>query len=133
MSERKEMIIEWKKKFQLEASRRGLTVIADQPKEDGGDDTGFSPVELLVTSLGTCIGYYALVFLERRKIDPNGLKIKMSWEYGENPLRVAKISVEISLDAKLDDHQRSGLLKITRGCTVHNTLTHAPEISVAMG
>ena len=126
----KEMTIEWKKNFQLEAHRRGLTVFADQPKEDGGDDAGLSPVELLVASLGTCIGYYALVFLGRRKIDASGLKIRMFWEYGENPRRVSSIRAEISLDAKLDDHQTGGLLKITRGCTVHNTLTHAPELAI---
>jgi len=126
----KEMTIEWKKNFQLEARRRGLSVLVDQPKDDGGDDTGFNPVELLVASLGACIGYYALLFLGRRKIDPKGLKISMAWEYGENPRRVAKLKAEISLDAKLDDHQVSGLLKITSGCTVHNTLTHAPDISI---
>ena len=132
MSEQKEMTIEWKKNFQLEAHRRGLTLLVDQPKEDGGDDTGLSPVELLVASLGTCIGYYSITFLGRRKIDPKGLKIRMLWEYGENPRRIAKISAEISLDAKLDSHQQNGLLKISRSCTVHNTLTHTPDISVEM-
>lgn len=132
MSSKREMIVQWNKNFQTSVNCRGLSITVDQPKEDGGDDAGLSPTELLVASLGSCIVYYVVVFLERRKVPAEGLKVILDWEYAENPRRIGKINASISLDAILDEKQKKGLLKIAQSCTVHNTLTHAPQINVSM-
>lgn len=132
MSGKREMIVQWNKNFQTSVNCRGLSITVDQPKEDGGDNAGLSPTELLVASLGSCIVYYAVVFLERRKVPATGLKVILDWEYAENPRRIGKINASISLDAELDEKQKKGLLKIAQSCTVHNTLTHAPQINVNM-
>lgn len=132
MSDKKEMVVQWNKNFQTSVSCRGLSITVDQPKEDGGDNAGLSPTELLVASLGTCIIYYSVVFLKRRKVPCTGLKVVLDWEYAETPRRIGKIKASISLNEKLDEKQKKGLLKIAQSCTVHNTLTHAPEINVSI-
>ncbi len=114
-----------KVKFQAEC--RNHKVISDQPVDDGGSDSGMSPVELLVASLGTCIGYNVSVFCQRRKISAEGLKVELDWEYAENPHRIGSIEARITLPIRLDEKDRAGLLRMARGCTVHNTLESKPE------
>jgi putative redox protein len=116
----------------FEAECRGHKLIADQPTEDGGSDAGMSPLELFIASLGTCVGYYACVFCQRRKIATSGLKIKLDWEMADDPHRVGGIGVSISLPAKLADREKQGLMRTVKGCTIHNTLTHMPNIKVTL-
>jgi uncharacterized OsmC-like protein len=114
-----------KMKFQAEC--RSHKVISDQPVEDGGSDAGMAPVELLIASLGTCIGYYVTIFCQRRKISADGLKVELDWKFAENPHRVGSIEARITLPIKLDEKDRAGLLRMARGCTVHNTFESKPE------
>ena len=114
-------------KVKLQAECRNHKVITDQPVEDGGSDAGLSPVELLVASLGTCIGYYVTVFCQRRKVSAEGLRVELDWEFAENPHRIGSIEARITLPIKLDEKDRAGLLRMAKGCTVHNTLEDKPE------
>jgi uncharacterized OsmC-like protein len=41
----------------FEAAARGHRVICDQPAENHGADTGMTPPEFMLASLGTCAGY----------------------------------------------------------------------------
>jgi uncharacterized OsmC-like protein len=119
-----------KVKFQAEC--RSHNVIVDQPIEDGGTDAGMSPVELLVASLGTCIGYYITVFCQRHEIPTDGLKVELAWEFAEDPHRIGSIEARIKLPAKLDEKKKAGLLRMVRGCTVHNTLESKPETKIIL-
>jgi len=50
----------------FEAIARGHRVICDQPATNGGSDSGMTPPEFLLVSLGTCAGYYAAQYLKTR-------------------------------------------------------------------
>jgi len=117
-------------KFQAEC--RNHKVTTDQPIEDGGSDAGMSPVELLIASLGTCIGYYVSLFCQRRRVSAAGLKVELDWQFAENPHRIGSIEVRITLANKLDEKDRAGLLRMARGCTVHNTLDSKPETKIIL-
>jgi uncharacterized OsmC-like protein len=112
----------------LEAESRGHRIILDQPVEEGGSDAGMTPVELFIASLGSCIAYYATVFCQRRKIPPDGLRVELSWEWAEDPHRVGAIDVKIILQKHLEEKEKSGLLRMVEGCTVHNTIRNAPKV-----
>lgn len=115
-------------KFEVEC--RGHKVIVDQPREEGGSDTAMTPLELLNASLAACVGYYVALFLQRRSVSLKGLEVSSTWETTESPHRVARIFVSIKLPAELSEPQRRALLKTARACTVHNTLSHPPEIAI---
>jgi uncharacterized OsmC-like protein len=119
-------------KVKFEAECRSHKVITDQPIEDGGSDAGMSPVELLVASLGTCVGYYASVFCQRHKIPTDGLKVELDWEFAEDPHRIGSIEARIKLPAKLNEKEKAGILRMVRGCTVHNTLESKPESRILL-
>jgi putative redox protein len=60
---------------QLEAEARGHRLLSDQPLSNGGDDAGMTPPELMLASLGTCAGYYALQYLRSARCRPR------SWRF----------------------------------------------------
>jgi putative redox protein len=54
-----ELKIEYLGGVRFAAETRGHRVVSDQPPENGGEDSGMTPPEFLLASLGTCAGYYA--------------------------------------------------------------------------
>ena len=45
-------------KFAIQA--RSHAIVCDQPPDNGGEDTGMTPPELLLASLGSCAAFYAV-------------------------------------------------------------------------
>ena len=48
------------------------------------------------------------------------------------PNRVAAVDMEIQLPAELSPARRAGLLAQAGHCTVHNTITHTPDIAITL-
>ena len=55
-------------KVAVEAQSRNFTIRIDEPKTSGGEDTGMSPVEALLCSLGACQVVAACVFARQMRI-----------------------------------------------------------------
>ena len=56
-------------KVAVEAQSRNFTIRIDEPKTSGGEDTGMSPVEALLCSLGACQVVAATVFARQMRLD----------------------------------------------------------------
>lgn len=131
-AEKESMEISWVKGFQLAVEVRGHRIVTDQPVEDGGEDEGMTPVEMLVASLGSCIGYFAVQFCQRHKIETAGLRVAMEWAYSETPHRIGSMAAHVHLPARLDAATRDRLHRVLAGCTVHNSIQIAPKIEVRL-
>jgi uncharacterized OsmC-like protein len=59
----------------LRISVRGHELNADQPVNDGGEDTAPTPSELFLASLTACVAFYAERFLRRHRLVTEGLKV----------------------------------------------------------
>jgi uncharacterized OsmC-like protein len=129
-NQKESMTISWIAGVRLGVEVRNHCLVVDQPVEEGGQDQGITPVEMFVASLGTCIGYFAVRFCQRHKIETSGLKVSMEWNYAEQPHRVGTVTVRLKLPANLDPAMKVRLQKVLEGCTVHQSLTHPPEIVI---
>lgn len=107
-------------------------VITDQPVEDGGHDAGMSPVELFVGSLASCVGYFVGQFCARHDISRDGLTVDAEWTMVEGPHRVGAIALAIHLPHRITPEQRERLLKVAHGCTVHQSVAVAPNVSIKL-
>jgi putative redox protein len=105
-------------------------VVTDQPEEDGGHDAGMSPVELFVGSVASCVGYFVGQFCARHDISREGLAVDAEWEMAEIPHRVGKIALAIRLPHRLTPDMKERLLKVAHGCTVHQSLSGAPAVTI---
>ncbi len=107
-------------------------IVTDQPGEDGGQDAGMSPVELFVGSVASCVAYFVGQFCARHNISRDGLVVHADWDMAEGPHRVGRIGLAIHLSHRITAEQKDRLLKVAHGCTVHQSLTVAPNVTIAL-
>ncbi|WP_455280575.1 OsmC family protein [[Eubacterium] cellulosolvens] len=111
---------------------RNHEIISDQPKEEDGQDTGMTPVEMFISSIGCCIGVYAKMFCDRHKIPIEGMNIVLEWNMAKNPSRVVELQVKILFKKFIDHELQQGIIRMVKHCTVHNTINNPPSIDVSI-
>jgi uncharacterized OsmC-like protein len=111
----------------FEAAARGHRVVSDQPASGGGSDTGMTPPELLMASLGTCAAYYAAQYLRNHSLECPGLEILVSAEKAKQPARVGSLQMDVMAPGVSEEHH-AGILRAVQACLIHNTLVHSPSI-----
>ena len=126
-----EVLIQHRGDVKFEASTRGHRVICDQPSGNGGSDSGMTPPEYMLVSLGTCAGFYAAQYLKARSLAPHGLEVKVSAEKAAQPARLGQFRIEVILPG-LDAQHQAGVLRAVKACLIHNTLIHAPAIETVV-
>ena len=119
------VVFQGQSRFQLSNGRHVIT--ADQPKEDGGEDAGMSPVEIFVASLPGAWG-----ILWRHEIPVEGFRIETEWSMAEQPHRVGRIQLRLHLPAGVPSSQQEKLLKVAHGCTVHQSVIHTPTVDIVL-
>jgi putative redox protein len=118
-------------KMSFTVQARNHLVLSDQPKANGGSDTGMTPPELFLASLGTCVGYYVAQYFDTRMLKSEGFQVNVQGEILSNPGRIGKIVIELLLPVDLKPDRLEVLLRTVTHCTIYNTLTtHPPEIDV---
>lgn len=106
-------------------SPSGNVLISDEPVEDGGQNKGFSPKELLASSLAACTVATLKMYVNRKK-----------WELEKIDIEVQLLEVEgktvfkrnIVLHGKFELEQLDKLLKIANACPVHKILSASSSV-----
>jgi uncharacterized OsmC-like protein len=111
---------------------RGHQVVVDQPATMGGDDVGPTPTELFVASLTACVGFYARRYLARHDLDATGLAVEASYTMASKPSRVGEVTLRLVVPAGVPHERQAALMAMAGHCTVHNTLTVAPEVDIVL-
>lgn len=109
-------------------STSGNVVIADEPLENGGQDLGFSPKELLAASLAACTSATLRMYADRKGWDLQEVKLEIDLERDE-PGNKTIIKRNLELFGNLDEKQRERLLLVANSCPVHKILTNSIEIT----
>ncbi len=98
----------------------------------GGEDTAPTPTELFVAGLASCVAFYARRYLARHELPTDGLAVDAVYEMGSRPARVSAVDLEVHLPDGVPESRREPPRAVASHCTVHNTLTSAPEIVVRL-
>jgi len=115
----------------FEAEARGHRVICDQPESNKGANSGMTPPEFLLVSLGSCAAYYAVEYLKTRGLPTQGLEVNVEAGKATGPARLGEFRVRVRA-VELDERHRQGILRAIRACVVHNTLCHPPVMEVEL-
>lgn len=100
-------------------------ILADEPKDMGGQDLGPAPAELLLSSIGSCKAITMRMYADRKKWDLTGAEISLSISKQTGELQETNfIKCHIRLDGNLDETQRQRLLKIADKCPIHKILSN---------
>lgn len=124
------MNIDYTGGMQFIAETRGHKITVDLPPSYNGEDTGPTPPELFVASLGSCIGVYTILYLKKEELPTEGVRVEMSWEDAHGPSRIGKVTADIHLPEGISAEHAQKALQTAAQCKVHNTLRHTPEICV---
>ena len=96
-------------KSRFEVQARSHRLICDQPIENGGDNEGMTPPELMLASLGACAEFYAVQFLRTRKLDEAGVEVRVTAEKQPPPARLGNFRIHVLCPAALSAEQTEGL------------------------
>ena len=111
---------------------RQHTISVDQPASDGGEDTAPTPTELFISSLASCVAFYARRFAARHDIPTDGLAVTAEFSMASHPARVGEITLQLHVPAELSPEQQAALVAVTSHCTVHSTLMQPPEVRIEL-
>ena len=117
-------------RFTAQIRTHRLTV--DQPTRAGGDDSGPMPLELLGTSLGTCIAFYVQQFLHARNLPYEGMRVEVEQYGAAHPSRLGTFVARVVLPASLPPAYAELLERVARSCPAHGTLTTAAQVLVSI-
>lgn len=117
------------------------TLLADEPKSIGGDDSGPTPYGLLLSGLGACTTMTIRMYADRKKIPLEHVSVKLNHakihasdcELCETESgKIDRIDRVVTLTGNLTDEQRQKLLEIADKCPVHRTLHSEVEITTGL-
>jgi uncharacterized OsmC-like protein/alpha-beta hydrolase superfamily lysophospholipase len=124
-------------RFQQEIRVGAHRLVADEPVEVGGLDSGPGPYDLVLAGLGACTSMTLRLYAERKALPLARVTVRLTHakihaadceacETEEG--MIDRIDRTITLDGELDEPQRARLLEIADKCPVHRTLTSEIEI-----
>lgn len=127
-----EITADYRQGVEFRAHARGHELICDQPPENGGTDQGLTPPELLLASLATCAGFYAVQYLRTRSLNSSGLSVRVTAEKSSTrPVHLEKFVVLVDAPFVCEEHYQ-GLLRSVEACLIERTLAVASEIRVEL-
>jgi putative redox protein len=102
------------------------TLIADEPPDKGGTDTGPRPTQLLALSLAACTAITVEMYAARKEWDVGDLAVEVDYEI--DPGGTSRFDVQLQLPSALSDEQVEKLKAIAAKCPVHRVLMGSVEI-----
>lgn len=98
-------------------------IMADEPKEAGGTDLGFSPDELMAASLAACTVITLRMYADRKKwsLDSVDLTVSIEWDKVNSRTVMRK---SLRLNGNLGTEERRRLREIADKCPTHKMLQH---------
>ncbi len=104
-------------------------VIADEPKEKGGQDKGFSPKELLASALAACTSATVRMYCNRKGWDLKNVYVQIELIEEESKTIFNR---KIQFEGTLDETQRHRLFIVANACPIHKILTHTITVDTAL-
>jgi putative redox protein len=107
--------------FSQQLTIRDHSLVADESVDDGGEDLGASPQELLAASLASCVAVTMEMYAQRKGWDIG--QVVVECEYEPAPRGYSTFfNVTLHLPEHITAEQRARLEAIAARCPVHRTL-----------
>ena len=108
-------------KFRHDVKMRTHQLTADESIDDGGDDDGPSPQELLAASLASCTAITMEMYAKRKGWNVDGMEVEVDYQPAERGC-VTRFELVMKMPAHLSEDQVEKLQVIAAKCPVHRTL-----------
>lgn len=127
--------------YTTEINAAGHYLLADEPKDVGGQNLGPGPYDLLTASLGACTAMTLRMYANHKGWDLEEVTVHLQHEKqhatdsNDTATKGAKLDVihrELVLEGNLTEEQRQRLLQIADRCPVHRSLKSEVSITTEL-
>ena len=108
----------------------GHEIYTDAPVENHGNGEAFSPTDLVVTALGSCLLTIMGITANTHGINMDKSLARVTKFMYTNPRRIGKIIVEIHIPYEISHKQQRLLNQAAKGCPVHHSMHPDIEIEI---
>jgi putative redox protein len=110
---------------------RHHAVTSDMSPQDGGQDTGFAPVELFAGSLAACIAMMVQGYCDRCEHGAGGdVGVSLTVELADDPKRISAIVADVELPDGFPENRREAVRRVAEQCVIHESLKHPPRVDL---
>ena len=100
---------------------RGHDVVVDEPEDNGGEDSGPDPQEMLAVSLASCVAITVEMYAKRKGWEIGDVECEVGYEPAQRG-SPTKFQLVLRLPKELPEEQRDRLMQIAAKCPVHRAL-----------
>lgn len=115
--------------LEVDLGIRDHVVTSDMSPQDGGEDAGPSPAELLSGALGACVA-----MMVQRYCDSHGYEgetaVYLTLQLADDPKRVGSIAIDVELPEGVPEDRKDAVRRVAEKCLVHETLRNPPEVDI---
>lgn len=118
-----------RKGFTHDVTVRGHSLLADEPTDNGGNDEGPSPTELLAAALASCTAITVEMYAGRKGWELPDLRVTVSQEVHPET-KVRSFDVRMHLPGGLTEEQTQRIRQIAGKCPVHRALANESTVAI---
>ena len=108
----------------------GNKIITDAPIDNEGKGEGFSPTDLVATSLANCMLTIMGIVARRHKVNIDGTRADVEKIMGTEPRRITEIQIEFYFPGNYDSKTKTILEKAALNCPVAKSLAESLHQSI---
>ena len=116
----------------VDVSAGGFDIDTDQSIKHGGEASAPAPFTLLLASLATCSGIYALNFCQSRGLVTDGLGVWMEWEHDPKQPENAVARIHLRLPEGFPERYRNSIVKAIDLCAVKQQIKKPPSFEILL-
>lgn len=128
-----------KENLQVQVKARDFSLVIDEPEENGGDNKGMNPVELLLGSIGACQTITAMIYADFYGIQIDELSVEVEGDMDSDGFSGADSSVRpgfqrirsvFHIKSSAPKVQLLQLIKmVEKQCPVGDSVGHGVELA----
>ena len=115
----------------VDASMNGHTIHTDQPAPLG-ENIAMSPFDVFLSSIGACMGFYALRFCQQREISTEGLGVTLEPLRNADGKHVDLLKVDLQLPQGFPEKYAEAIRRAVDHCSVKRHLLEPPSIALTL-
>ncbi len=106
--------------YRVTITADGNSIVTDEPLDSGGGNTGFSPQQLLVSSLSACTIITLRMYAIRKQWNVGDISVDLLMTTEKGNTQINQI---ISYSNSVTEEQKKRLMQIADNCPIHKILT----------
>lgn len=125
MADTRELVVTLPRGRVVDVQVGAHVIHTDQPRDNGGEDSGPSPFQLFLASIGACAGIFVQGFCAARGIPTDGIRIVEQPHLDEHGALVA-VDLDVQLPPSFPQKYREAILKVIDQCSVKRAIQAQP-------